>query len=173
MSTPSRETLHVLLRDLLHEPDTSRMAVLIKQVSEILKQEDSELRLLNRKDPGEFPIVPLVHAIPITNVVANDPEYAAELARLRTTAAESRLRAAECQLALVFTLCAIAETEIRYGRPDEAMKVVKKVRHHAETIRIHLDEPNHRPSTAISDLRLQLTQLKERTNEIELRLASR
>lgn len=99
--------------------------------------------------------------------MTHDNQYASEIARLQRTAAESRLRAVESQLSLAFTLCAIAETEIRYSRPDEAIKVVNKVRHHAETIGYHLDEPNHLPSTAISDLRKRLTQLNERTDEIE------
>jgi len=99
--------------------------------------------------------------------MANDDRYTTELAHLQRTAAESRLRAVECQLSLAFTLCAIAETEIRYGQPREATEVMNKVRHHAETIRVHLDEPNHLPRTAISELRKQLTQLKKRTEEIE------
>ncbi len=99
--------------------------------------------------------------------MANDDQYATEIARLHRMAAESRLRAVESQLALAFTLCAIAETEIRYSRPDEAIKVVNKLRHHAETIRFHIDEPNHLPSIAIPDLRQQLTKLQKRTEEIE------
>jgi hypothetical protein len=102
--------------------------------------------------------------------MAHDHQYASEIARLQRTAAESRLRAVESQLSLAFTLCAIAETEIRYSRPDEAIKVVNKVRHHAETISYHLDEPNHLPSAAISDLRKRLTQLNDRTDEIESHL---
>lgn len=98
--------------------------------------------------------------------MADDNHYAAEIARLHRTAAESRLRAVESQLALAFTLCAIAETEILYSRPDEAIKVVNKLRHHAETISFHIDEPNHLPSAAIPDLRKQMTQLKKRTEEI-------
>ncbi len=102
--------------------------------------------------------------------MANDHQYATEIARLHRMAAESRLRAVESQLALAFTLCTIAETEIRYSRPDEAIKVINKVRHHAETISFHIDEPNHLPSAAIPDLREQMTHLKRRTEEIESRL---
>lgn len=105
--------------------------------------------------------------------MASDDQYATEVARLQSTATESRLRSVESQLSLAFTLCSIAETEIRYSRPDEAAKVVHKVRHHAEKIRIHLDEPDHLPSTAISDLRRQLARLKNRTDEIESCLGSR
>lgn len=109
----------------------------------------------------------------VRNVTADDNHYAAEIARLHRTAAESRLRAVESQLALAFTLCAIAETEIRYSRPEEAIKVVNKVRHHAEKIGFHIDEPSHLPSTAVPDLRKQLTQLKKRTEEIESSLRQR
>lgn len=99
--------------------------------------------------------------------MADDNEYATEIARLHRIARESRLRAVESQLALGFTLCAIAETEIRYSRPDEAMKVVNRLRHHAETISFHIDEPNHLPNAAVPDLRKQVTELKKRTEEIE------
>jgi len=102
--------------------------------------------------------------------MASDWQYMTEIERLHKTGAESRLRAIESQLALAFTLCAIAETEIRYSRPDEATKVVKKIRHHAETIRTHVNEPNHIPRPSISDFLKQLTQLEKCTEEIELRL---
>lgn len=100
-------------------------------------------------------------------------QYATEISRLHKIAAESRLRVVESQIALAFTLCAIAETEIRYSRRDEAIKVVTKVRHHAETISFHVEEPHHVPTGAISGLRKQLTQLKKRTEEIELCLRQR
>ena len=96
--------------------------------------------------------------------------YVTEIARLRTMAAESRLRVIESQLALGFTLCAVAETEIRYSCLDEAIKVINKVRHHAETIRFHVNEKNHLPATAIPRLRKELTQLNRRVEEIELSL---
>ena len=100
-------------------------------------------------------------------IVTRENEYDVEIARLHQTAAESRLRAVESQLSLALTLCAIAETELRYSQTDEAIKVVNKVRHHAETIRVHLDEPNHLPRIAIPDLRKQLEQVKKRIAKIE------
>ena len=128
----------------------------------------------NREDKPIFLMVPLIHAsISVTNFMANDNQYATQIAILHGRAAESRQRALESQLALAFTLCEIAKTEIRYHQPDEAIKVLNKVRVHAETMRLHVDEPNHVPSTAISDLRRQLTQLEKRINEIESCLGSR
>lgn len=109
----------------------------------------------------------------MTNMVANKDQCATESARLRDRAAECRLTVIESQLALGFTLCALAETEIRYGRPGEALKLVNKLWHHAQTIRTHLDEPDHLPGTAISDIRQQLTKLTERTAEIESNLRRR
>jgi hypothetical protein len=98
---------------------------------------------------------------------------AMQLSRLHDKAAESRQRVIESQLSLAFTLCAIAETEIRYDRPDQAMKILQKLASHTETLRIHLVEPNHLPKSAISDLCKQLTKLKERTKEVESRLHPR
>jgi hypothetical protein len=96
-----------------------------------------------------------------------------EITRLHEQALESRRRVVESQLSLAFTLCTIAETEMRYSRPDQAIKLVNKIRHHAETIRIHLDEPNHLPKASIHDLRDQLTKLKTRTEEIQLGIGRR
>ena len=97
-------------------------------------------------------------------------QYATEKAGLQAQAAEWRLRVVESQLKLAFTLCAIADTEIRYDRPDEALKLVKKLLHHAETIRMHVNEPNHLPRIAIQDLRNRLAELERCIKEIESRL---
>jgi hypothetical protein len=100
-------------------------------------------------------------------------QFAIERARLHERAAEIRLRVVASQFSLAFTLCEIAETEIKYGRPDEAISVINKLQRHAVTIRVHLDEPNHFPKNAISDVREQLIKLKERTQEIESHLRQR
>jgi vacuolar-type H+-ATPase subunit I/STV1 len=105
--------------------------------------------------------------------MARNDQYATEIARLHQTAAESRLRVVESELALAFTLCAVAETQIRYSRLDEAIKLLNKIRHHAETISFHVSEPDHLPTVAISTLQRQLTQLRKRTEEIESRLRQR
>jgi len=123
---------------------------------------------------GNFSFIALVHTtISVTNVVATNDQYATEMAHLHARAAECRLRVVDSQLSLGFTLCAIAETEIIYAQYDEARKMVQKVRRHVETIRISIDAPNHLPTIAIADLRLQVTQLEKRTEEIESRLRQR
>ena len=104
------------------------------------------------------------------NVLAKNNQCATETQHLHATAAECRLRTVESQVSLGFTLCTLAETEIHYDRPDEAIKLLCKLRHHAGTIRNHLDEPNYLPRTAISDLRRQLTQLEKRIEAVESRL---
>ena len=130
--------------------------------------------LWDQQQDQQFPLVALAQAsISVTKDMASNNQYATEIARLHRTAAESRLRSVESQLSLAFTLCAIAETEIRYSRPDEAIKLIERLRHHAETIRIHLDEPNHLPKIAIPDLRNELTKLTKRTEEIESSLRQR
>ena len=105
--------------------------------------------------------------------MTDDNQYATKIASLHRQAGEFRLKGIETQLSLAVTLCAIAETEIRYTRLDEAIKVLNKVRHHAETISIHIDEPDHVPRAAIPNLRKQLVQLKKRIDEIELRVRQR
>lgn len=113
-------------------------------------------------------MVASIHAsISVTNTVIDNNPYATEIARLHKKAVEFRQRAVETQLSLAFTLCEVAETEIRYSQPEQAMKLVNKIRHHTETITSHLDEPNHLPATAISSLNRQLTQLKKRTEAVE------
>jgi hypothetical protein len=102
--------------------------------------------------------------------VANEKQFTAELARLHDISAQSRLRAVETQLSLAFTACALAETEILYRRADETDKLLHKLRHYAETIRRHLNDPKHLPRVAVANLRQQLTQLERRTGAIETRL---
>ena len=70
-------------------------------------------------------------------------DYTSEMLRLHTEAAQARLQAIESQLALGATLCSLAETEIVYSRIAEARRIIEKVQHSVESIRYHLDEPNH------------------------------
>ena len=93
-----------------------------------------------------------------------------ETARLHAKAKAARLQAIQSQLALGCTLCEFAETVIRLRDVITAQKVVGRVRHSAETIRFHLDEPGHLPETDI-DLRGHLWQLETRLEKIEARLA--
>ena len=102
-----------------------------------------------------------------------DQQYTTEIERLHQTAAETRLRSVESQIALAFTLCAIAETEIRYGWLEEAIRVIKRVRLHTKTIAFHVNERGHLPSVAVPVLRNRLALLKKRTGEIESSLRKR
>ena len=95
-----------------------------------------------------------------------DPETAC----LHANAKTARLQAIQSQLALGCTLCELAETEIRIGDVAIAQRLVGKVRHSAETIRFHLDEPEHVPETNV-DLRGDLSRLENRLNRLEAQLA--
>jgi len=95
---------------------------------------------------------------------------ASEGARLHAVASQIRLQAIESQLSLGFTLCALAETEIRFRQHSVARKLLDKVRHAAQSISFHLDEPNHLPNNSATDLRQPLMQLETRLEEVELRL---
>jgi len=111
--------------------------------------------------------------ISAAKVVTGNNPYTAETERLRDDAAELRVRAVDSQLSAVLTLCGIAESKIRYGQPDEAVKLLQKLQHHAETIRFHIHEPNHLPSSAISDRQERLMHLEKRIQAVKSRLRQR
>jgi len=89
--------------------------------------------------------------------------------RLHLTAAQTRLRAIETQLSLGHTLCSVADTAILYQRYSEARKALDRLRHAAETIRRHLDEPGHLPRESIAEMREKLKQLEARAEQVTSR----
>jgi hypothetical protein len=91
--------------------------------------------------------------------------------RLRVEAAETRSRAVRSQISFAFTLCALAETELGYRHRDEASKLMRKVRHIADTVCRHLEEPNHVPPNRAGKVRDELGQLESRILAIEARLS--
>ena len=94
--------------------------------------------------------------------------YRSETARLKAIAAQCRMRAIESQLALGMTLCAVAETEMRWGRLERVDEILDKLRKSGERIHLHLSEPGHVPQGSTTDLRKQLKQLEERVIEIAI-----
>lgn len=82
-------------------------------------------------------------------------------------AAEYRLKLVETELSMASTLCRLAQTLARYNPPDEAIKVLHKVRDHVEVISFHIDVPHHLPPPAISALRGRVVELNKRIEEIE------
>ena len=92
--------------------------------------------------------------------------------RIWDKAARIRLQVIESQLALGFTFCQIAETQREYGRLPEADLVIQKVQHLVQTVRGHLDEPNHVPEAEVGDARTHLAQLESRILEVEWRSSS-
>jgi len=102
--------------------------------------------------------------------VEKNNQYATEIGRLRTKAAECRLTVVESQLSLALTLCTLAHAEINYNRRDEALKLVNKLHYHSGIIRVHINEPDHLPRIGISEARKQLATLEQGIEEIESRL---
>ncbi len=98
--------------------------------------------------------------------------YESEMSRLHIAAAQARLRVIESQLSLGLTLCAVAETEILYGRIGEARRVTEKVRRAVDSARYHIDEPNHVPASSTADLRDQLAKLKKRLAAVESKITT-
>ena len=104
------------------------------------------------------------------DAVVNKNPNATKTAHLREEAAEVRVRSVESQLSLASTLCATAEIEIRADEHDAGRKLVRKLRRHAKTISVHLNEPGRLPRTAVPDLRKRLTQLEKRIEKIAANL---
>ena len=91
-------------------------------------------------------------------------------AQLRAMAAQSRMRAIESQLALGMTLCAVAETDISFGRLGEVYRILSKLGQAIKTFHLHINEPNHVPQGSVVDLRKKLAQLEDRTERIKFEL---
>ena len=92
------------------------------------------------------------------------------MARLHANAKAARLQAIQSQLGLGSTLCELAETEMRIGDLATARNLVRKVRHSAEMIRFHLNEPNYVPETNV-DLYGHLSELETWLERIDAKLA--
>ena len=93
-----------------------------------------------------------------------------ESKRLRVKAAESRYLAVRSQLSLAFTFCRMAETELRFGRIAEVHKLIQKIRHVADTVRLHIGEPKHVPREHVLKLYDELVELDSRLLQLEQRV---
>ncbi len=86
------------------------------------------------------------------------------------TPAAVRLRAIKAQLSAAVTLCALAEGDITYRRIDNAHLVIERVRHTVDSVRRHLDEPNHVSPSSLPEVRGQLAQVEKRVLALQGRL---
>jgi hypothetical protein len=93
-----------------------------------------------------------------------------EYRRVRVAAAEMRLQAIHCQLSVCFTFCSMAETEVNLGQAVVARELILKVRHAAQTVQRHLDEPAHVPANRLEEARDRLAQLESLVCSIEAQL---
>ena len=93
--------------------------------------------------------------------------------RLRAESAQHRAQAIQAQLSVGHTFCKMVETELDFGRVDVAHTLLGKVRHIADTVRNHLDEPRHVPSDQLDQLRDQLTQFELRVLQVEQQVAAK
>ena len=102
--------------------------------------------------------------------MADPSDYVSENRRVQAIAAETHLRTIQSQLALAFTFCALADTELLYEEIGEAQKLLGKVRHTIERIRQHVDKAEHAPEHFVADVRNALAQLEKQIGGIESRL---
>ena len=91
-----------------------------------------------------------------------------ELERLSVASAQTRVPF-RSQIAIGYTFCNLAKSQLQTGRTGNARRVVEKLRRLAETIRRHLNEPNHVPRNKIEKLRTELEQLESSILDLEER----
>jgi hypothetical protein len=101
----------------------------------------------------------------ITKMPEND-QPVTEAAQLHADAKVARLKSVESQLALGFTFCEMAKTEIKFGEFEQARKLMAKLRHSSDTIRFHLQEKDHLPP-ATPELQEKMTKLEASIGEVE------
>jgi len=89
--------------------------------------------------------------------------------QLRSDAAEVRLRAIRSQIALAFTFCSVAESEVSLGHPKAAHRVVEKLQKLAATVHRHLNLHGHVPPSEVAGLRGELVRLESRIRAVEER----
>ena len=85
-------------------------------------------------------------------------------------AARLRLEAMQAQLMAASTYCSTAENAIGMGRVENGRTAIAKARHTAETVRVHILEPNHVAADFVAEIRQRLTELDRRISTIEARL---
>ena len=102
--------------------------------------------------------------------VPEDDEQRAKSVRLLQASLETRLKGIQSQFALAFTLCKTAETELLYGRIDEAQRLTYKIRHSCESLRHRLAERHHHmPEYSRDGFQQQLKRLEDQIQQIESR----
>jgi len=67
--------------------------------------------------------------------MAEDRDLIRHTEHLNATAAQKRSQAIQSRLALACTLCAFAESEIRYGRVESARNLIERVQRTADSVR--------------------------------------
>jgi hypothetical protein len=79
----------------------------------------------------------------------------------------TRSEAFAVKISLAFTLCKIAEDELRVGHVAQAHKVLRTVRETAEFLRFHIDIPRHLSPDRVQELRNRLDGLNNCISQTE------
>lgn len=96
-------------------------------------------------------------------------DMAMENDRLRETATRMRSKAMRSQIALGFTFCKLAETELQLGEFRQRDILMQKMRRVTQTVRRHLAEPNYIPPGEVEELRSEIARLESRILDVEKR----
>jgi hypothetical protein len=86
--------------------------------------------------------------------------------------AQLRLRAMESQLDAAFNYCSTAQNALAVlGRVKDARRAIENARHTAESVRAHVNEPNHVPADSVAGINDRLAELGGRISRVETRFA--
>ena len=86
---------------------------------------------------------------------------------LRQSTAQAQLTVLQSQLLLASTLCDAAEAEIPYGDLRRAITSLRQV---ADSIRLHVADPNHVPPDATNEISERFAQLENRIARLQSRV---
>ena len=92
--------------------------------------------------------------------------------RLTALSQTTRLQTITVELALAFTWCEIAKTELGFGEHDRCKASVAKIEHAAASLCQRMEDPAHLAPAALADLQPTLKRLKLEIRKLKATLDS-
>jgi hypothetical protein len=91
--------------------------------------------------------------------------------RLKGLVAQERAESIRQQIAAANTVLTVANTELDLGRAPRANTLIEKMWNLAAKVRLHLNEPNHVPSTEAKELHTDLKNMEDRIRALAKRVS--
>jgi phage shock protein A len=91
---------------------------------------------------------------------------------VRSRAAQLRLQAMRSQLTSAFSFCLTAENALALGQVQLALRAVQNAKNTVQSVRGHLEEPNHVAADSMAGIHDQLTELERQISNLEASFGS-